>query len=151
MLCSSKIQRIYFFGFRWCHFGGLRIYWHFLWIHGLRAVAQCACLVQSGRWVGRHDDVIKRKHFLRYWPFVRGIHRWPVNSLHKGPWRGALMFSLICAWTNGWVNNRNASDLRRNRANYDITVMLFVTCFMNITMGIATEGCNCFPLLTPKW
>ena len=21
-------------------------------------------------------------------------------------WRGALMFSLICAWINGWINNR---------------------------------------------
>ena len=31
-----------------------------------------------------HDDVIKWKHFPRYWPFVRGIHRSPVNSLHKG-------------------------------------------------------------------
>ena len=45
-----------------------------------------------------HDDVIKWKHFPRYWPFVRGIHRSPVNSLHKGQWRGTLMFSLICAW-----------------------------------------------------
>ena len=44
-----------------------------------------------------HDDVIKWKHFPRYWPFVRGIHRSPVNSPHKGQWRGALMFSLICA------------------------------------------------------
>ena len=44
-----------------------------------------------------HDDVIKCKHFPRYWPIVRGIHRLPVNSPHKGPWRGALMFSLICA------------------------------------------------------
>ena len=26
-----------------------------------------------------HDDVIKWKHFPRYWPFVRGIHRWPVT------------------------------------------------------------------------
>ena len=43
-----------------------------------------------------HDEVIKWKHFPRYWPFVRGIHRWPVNSPHKGQWRGALMFSLIC-------------------------------------------------------
>ena len=42
-----------------------------------------------------HDDVIKWKHFLRYWPFVRGIHRSQVNSLHKGQWRGALMFSLL--------------------------------------------------------
>ena len=43
-----------------------------------------------------HDDVIKWKHFPRYWPLVRGIHRWPVNSPHKGQWRGASMFSLIC-------------------------------------------------------
>ena len=53
-----------------------------------------------------HDDVIKWKHFPRYWPFVRGIHRSPVNSPHKGQWRGALMFTLICARLNGWVNNR---------------------------------------------
>ena len=32
-----------------------------------------------------HDDVIKWKHFPRYWPFVRGIHRSPVNSPHKRP------------------------------------------------------------------
>ena len=70
-----------------------------------------------------HDDVIKWKHFPRYWPFVRGIHRSPVNSPHKGQWRGALMLSLICVWINGWVNNREAGDLRRYRAHYDVTVM----------------------------
>ena len=59
-----------------------------------------------------HDDVIKWKHFPRYWPFVWGIPRWPGNSPHKGQWRGALMFSLTCAWINGWVNNRKAGDLR---------------------------------------
>ena len=53
--------------------------------------------------------------FPRYWPFVRGIHRSPVNSPHKGQWRGALMFSLIWVWINGWVNNRVAGDLRRHR------------------------------------
>ena len=57
-----------------------------------------------------HDDVIKWKHFLRYWPFVMGIHRSPVNSPHKGQWRGALLFSLICAWINAWVNTREAGD-----------------------------------------
>ena len=45
------------------------------------------------------------------------------NSTHNGQWRGALMFSLICAWTKGWVNNRNAGDLRRHRAHHDVTVM----------------------------
>ena len=34
---------------------------------------------------GDHGDVIKWKHFPRYWPFVRGNHRPPVNSPHKGP------------------------------------------------------------------
>ena len=70
-----------------------------------------------------HDDVIKWKYFPRYWPFVRGIHRSPVNSTHKGKWRGALMFTLICARINGWVNNREAGDLRRHRAHYDVIVM----------------------------
>ena len=38
-------------------------------------------------------------------------------------WRGALMFSLIYACMNGWVNNHNAGDLRRHRCHYDVTVM----------------------------
>ena len=71
-----------------------------------------------------HDDVIKWKHFPRYWPFVRGIHRSPVNCPHKGQWRGALMFPLIWAWINGWVNNREAGDLRRYRTHYDVIVMI---------------------------
>ena len=70
-----------------------------------------------------HDDVIKWKHFPRYWPFVRGNHRPPVNSPHKGQWRGTLMFSFICAWINGRINNRDAGDLRRHRAHYDVIVM----------------------------
>ena len=71
-----------------------------------------------------HDDVIKWKHFPRYWPFVWGIHRSPVNSPHKGQWRGAVIFSFICAWINGWVNNRTAGDLRRHRTHCDVIVMI---------------------------
>ena len=70
-----------------------------------------------------HDDVIKWKHFPRYWPFVRGIHRSPVNSPHKGQWRGALMFYLICARINGWVHNGEAGNMRRYRVHYGVTVM----------------------------
>ena len=70
-----------------------------------------------------HDDVIKWKHFPRYWPFVRIIHRSPVNSPHKGQWRGVVIFSLICVWINGWINNREAGDLRRYCAHYDVIVM----------------------------
>ena len=66
--------------------------------------------------------------FPCYWPFVRGIHRWPVDSSHKGPWRRALMFSFICAWMNGWVNNREGGDLRRHSTHYDVIVMI---CFLH--------------------
>ena len=70
-----------------------------------------------------HDDVMYWKHLPRYWPFVRGIHRWPVDSPHKDQWCGTLMFPLICAWATGWANNRDAADLRRNGANCDFTVI----------------------------
>ena len=46
---------------------------------------------------------------------------------HKGQRRGALMFALICVWINGWVNNREAGDLSRYRAHYDVTVMIHPT------------------------
>ena len=120
----------------------------------------------------KHDDVIKWKYYLRYWPFVRGIHWSPASQRasdaenvyiwwhhhaigitltimmtssngdifrvtghlcgeftgpgefpHKGQWRGALKFSFICVWINGWVNNGEACDLRRHRPHYDIIVM----------------------------
>ena len=78
-----------------------------------------------------HDDVIKWKNFPRYWPIVRGIHRSPVNSPPKGQWRGTLMFSLICVSINGWVNNREAGDLRRYRAHYDVIIMPRGRCVDN--------------------
>ena len=95
--------------------------------------------------VNVHADVIKRKHFPRYWPFVRGIHRSPVNFPHKGQWCGALMISLICAWINGYVHNRQAGDLRRHRSHYDATVM---SCFNNrhhsdclaVHLGMCTDN-----------
>ena len=58
-----------------------------------------------------HAQIKENTKAPRYWPFVWGIHWSLVNSPHKGQWRGALVFSLICAWLNGWVNNREAGDL----------------------------------------
>ena len=75
-----------------------------------------------------HDDVIKWKKNPRNWPFVRGIHRSPMNSPHKGRWRGALRFPLIYNWINGWVNNRDAGDLRRHRAHYDVMWFMLWYC-----------------------
>ena len=84
-------------------------------------VARCGRI-----WGIKHDDVIKWKHHPCYWPFARGIHRSPVNHPHKGQWRGALVFSVICAWMDAWVNKRAAGDLRRHRAHYDVIVMKFI-------------------------
>ena len=90
-----------------------------------------------------HDDVIKWKHFPRNWPFVRGIHRAP----HKGQWRGALMFSLIYTWIRGWVNNREAGDLRRHQAHYDVIVMSYPVWYMALPDPLA-----CHPLWhTERW
>ena len=105
------------------------------------------------------DDVIKWKHFPRYYPFVRGILPSPVNSPHKGQWRQALMFSLICAGINGWINNREAGDLRRHRAHYDVTVMdkLFIKLHWTsdklqsivVTQGVQEYWCRiCCPWIT---
>ena len=73
-----------------------------------------------------HDDVIKWKHFLRHWLFVRGIHRSPV-------------------WLNGWVNNREAVDLRRYLVNYDVTVITsddLVPCiYMSIQASMKVLTC----------
>ena len=63
------------------------------------------------RGITTHDDVIKWKHFPRCWPFV------------CRPVTGALMFPSICAWINGCTNNREAGDMRRHRAHYDVSVM----------------------------
>ena len=92
-----------------------------------------------------HDDVIKWKHFPRYWPFVRGIHRSPVNSPHKVQWRGALMFSLICAWITRWVNNHKAGDLRPHPAYYDVTVMLRTFCYRTM------ENCISECIISWRW
>ena len=89
-----------------------------------------------------HDDVIKWNHFPRYWPFVRGIHRSPVNSPHKGQWRRALMFSLICARINGSVKNREAGDLRCHRAHYDVTIMFQLLFDTRVPAACVNGGCE---------
>ena len=66
--------------------------------------------------------------FPRYCPFVRS----PVNSPHRGQWRRASMFSLICAWTKGWTNHRDSGDLRCRRAHYNVTLMEAMECFVGV-------------------
>ena len=95
-----------------------------------------SCTTTAARWHSHHTHISENEYHSKnaWWrhqmetfsallALCAGIHWSPVSSPHKGQWHGALMFSLICAWTNGWVNNREAGDLRRHRAHYDIIVM----------------------------
>ena len=110
-----------------------------IWLYAEHGSSMESCIPSEALF--HDDDVIKWKHFPRYWPFVQGIHQSPVNSPHKGQWRGALMFSFICAWIDGWVNNRGVGDLRRHCAHYDVhlfnpgnrpgIVPLTLQCFVN--------------------
>ena len=107
-----------------------------IWIITTRSVHQ-------GLWYNSHDDIITWKHLPRYWPFVRGIHRSPVNSPHKGQWRGALIFSFISAWINGWVNNLEADDLRRQCAHYDVTVMVMAYSIQMLCWSVSSQAVIC--------
>ena len=89
-----------------------------------------------------HDGVIKWKYYPHYWPFAKGIHRWPVDSPHKDQWRGTVMCSLICAWANRWANNRDAGDLRTHRAHDDVTVMQAVTLLVSSSWSPTADLCD---------
>ena len=107
----------------------------------LNPLATCDITIRKQRITKLHDDVINWKHFRRYWPFVKGIHLSPVDSRHKGQWRGALMFSLVGAWTKSWANPRDAADLRRHGTHYDVTVIVSI---FDITLGIKTAQTHFF-------
>ena len=90
----------------------------------VRSVTRLLIRNKNQTWVSVliiHDYVTKWKRF--YWPVARGIHWSLVDSPHNGKWRGALMFSLICAGTNVWENNRDTGDVRHHRDHYEVTVM----------------------------
>ena len=108
------------------------------WLDGcLQSVTPSSGALWHIYWV--HDDVINWKHIPRYWPFVREIQRSPVTSPHKGQWRGALMGFFICARINGCVNNREAGDLRRHCAVYDVMFFfVYLPCnyFLNTFVSL---------------
>ena len=74
-----------------------------------------------------HDDVIKWK-FSALLVLCSGFS-------NKGQWRGDLIFSLICARINGWVNIREDGDLRRLRAHYDVIVLIMTSLINQARMS----------------
>ena len=114
-----------------------RVAW---WRHQMEAFSALLAICAGNSSVPGEFPAQRPVTLPRNWPFVRGIHRSPVNSPHKGQWRWALVFSVICVWINGWVNIREVCDFRRYRAHYDVIVMsvnwdvmtLMVSCGYNM-------------------
>ena len=67
---------------------------------------------------------------------------------HKGHWRRALMFSLICASKTGWVNNGDAGDLRRHCAHYGVAVIWFLVTQMGVSWNSVIIECATAHLLS---
>ena len=103
-----------------------------------------------------HDDVIKWKYFLHYWPFVRGFtgHRWIPRTKTRDAELWCFFRSV--PWIDGWVNSHEAGDLRRHRAHYDVIVMkLFCVDKVN-TMATDFMKWGCFSICwmlfwTTRW
>ena len=104
-------------------------------------MTQVACVLKTNRfWImacspygtkplcktRAHDDVIKWKHSPRCWPFVRGIHRSPVNSPHGTSDTELWCFLWFAPEKNSWVYNRQTGDLRRHLTRNDVNVMWFI-------------------------
>ena len=71
------------------------------------------------QWSRTHDDVIKWKHFPRYWPFVPVTGEFPSQR----PVTRSFDVFFDLRLNKRWVNNRDAGDLRRHCAHYDVIVM----------------------------
>ena len=96
-----------------CYYGNDAAYIHVYWSLSGKCGMNLAFQMEWSQtsWVN-HDDDIKWNYFPRYWSFVSGIHRSP----HKGQWRGALIFSLICLnhllskqWRRRWFETLSSS------------------------------------------
>ena len=100
-----------------------------------------------------HDDVIKWKNFPRHWPFVRGSHRYPVNSPHKGQWRWPLMFSLIyvCCAVNVPLPLTDTVQLPVNGPCKSRYLAINVNCTTVLSLNIQLYNCIAvFPRLHPN-
>ena len=103
----------------------------------------CGCLGNAKRQVIGIHVIAWWRHEMETFSALLAIcaGNSPVPGEFRSQWRGTLMFSLICVWINGWVNNREAGDLRRYRAHYAVTVMTKFSEYSDIIIRTVTCGC----------
>ena len=112
-----------------------------MWLISYVFTMQC-CFAPS---LKKHEDVIKWKHFPRYWPFVRGIHQSPVNFIHKGQWRGACVCVYVI-WNFGVYlltmetigQYRKCAETKHSELRFGVfrgyrafSVLLYLLCIIN--------------------
>ena len=126
--CIIQKRNVHFCS-EWCILGyGTGALWD-LWImkiHDRRSISWCwmtFLLLDHGVLIWQTWWRHQMETFSALLALCAGNSPFPVNSPHKGQWRGALMFSLICARINDWVNNREAGELRRHRGHCDVNAM----------------------------
>ena len=100
---------------------------NYLWTGPREVIYFGTYLPNLVRWtmpcITRHDDVMTWEGFPHYWPFSWWRHQMETLSASLAICAGNSWFTLICARINGWVNNREAGDLRRRCTHYDAIVM----------------------------
>ena len=80
-----------------CYYNAVNSQW-ILWVQALDLCpASVAKMMNAISWWRHHMET-----FSAWVAICAGYS--PVKSPQKGQWRGALMFYLICAWINSWVN-----------------------------------------------
>ena len=77
--------------------------------------------------LGRHMMTSWNGNIFRVTGHLCGEFTGPGESPAQRPVTQNFLFSLICAWIKGWVNNRKAGDLRRYRVHYDVIIMTCCT------------------------
>ena len=98
--------------------------------------------IKSYRSASTHCKQYVRNSCLLYWSFSKMTINGQRLIPHKGQWREVLMFSLICSRIKGWVGNREAGDLRRHRAYYDVILMMWATSeLMHPIIHILSQTC----------
>ena len=98
------------------------------------------CLLVPGKTYCYHqdpcnNDLVSKLHLFRYSCGQWGFTVTGEFPSHRPVTRSFDVF-FIWAWINGWVNNRQAGELRHQRAHYDVTVRKY------ITRGLFKSSCS---------
>ena len=125
-------------GKAWWRDAGFYLFTWWWWWHEMEMHYALLVLCEGSMMTSSNGNIFRVTGHL-CWEFTG--HRW--NPRTKASDAELWCFSLICAWINGWVNNREAGALRHHRAHYDVTVMYPVDFQGKRSLIWASAFCLC--------